>query len=403
MAKTQKMSLSPQRRSVSALAQHFRGTLQRCARAVERLRASVAASRSVPPRGAGAASRRPFLEVQYHPHNIRKGVRYLFLTRRQVAWILLCSATFLAFVGFSLAVAPTVIGNYLAMGEYEELVRQRLQEGERLKAMVQRMADLETRSDDVRLEMSKIYLAYGFSDDGSLGQGGYPHAPAEVPQSIYAATIRRGNGLHARISEQLGVLEAFLDEVQSFESSHREQVETTPSISPLRGEDFVLTSPFGTRTSPFTKEIDFHAGIDLAAAVGTPIYAPANGVVAFAGRYPLRRSVGWWRYGNLVALRNGERFITLFGHCDEIKVRSGQKVRQGDVLATVGNTGWSTNPHLHYEVRRLEAESDSEYVPIDPRIYILDHRWRDEEKLLIRARNSPDSRGFEPLPRVLRR
>ncbi len=387
------MKISFLSEAASAAAQRLRAALGRFSLKRQGTRAGDA-------RGAG---QRPFFEVQYHPHNIRKGVRYLFLTRRQVGWILLGSATYLAFLGFSLTIAPTVIGNYLAMGEYEELVRQRLQEGERLKAMVQRMADLETRSDDVRLEMSKIYLAYGFSDDGSRGKGGYPHVPAEVPQSIYAATIRRGNGLHARISEQLGVLEAFLDEVQDFETSHREQVETTPSISPLRGEDFVLTSPFGTRTSPFTKEIDFHAGIDLAAAVGTPIYAPANGVVAFAGRYPLRRSVGWWRYGNLVALRNGEGFITLFGHCDEIKVRSGQKVRQGDVLATVGNTGWSTNPHLHYEVRRLESESDSEFVPIDPRIYILDHRWRDEEKLLIRARNSPDSRGFEPLPRVLRR
>ena len=351
--------------------------------------------------GRSSATQRPFLEVQYHPHNIRKGVRYLFLSRWQVAWIVLGSVAYLAYVAFSIAIAPTVIGNYLAMAEYEDLVRQRSREGERLNSMVLRMAELEQHSDDVRIEMSKIYLAYGFSDDGSKGKGGYPHQPKKVPQSIYAATIRRGNGLHARISEQLGVLSAFLDEVQSFERSHREQVETTPSISPLRGEDFVLTSPFGTRTSPFTKEIDFHAGIDLAAAVGTPIYAPASGVVAFAGRYPLRQSVGWWRYGNLVALRNGDRFITLFGHCDEIKVRNGQAVRQGDVIATVGSTGWSTNPHLHYEVRRLQV--NGELIPIDPRIYILDHRWRNEERLLVRARKAPDSRGFEPLPRILRR
>ncbi len=390
------MPLSLPKKTLSALS-------QRLGDAVRRLAAW--SRRTLPLVGGGSdrftMDQRPFLEIQYHPHNIRRGVRYLFLTRRQFAGILLGSATYLAFLGFSLTIAPTVIGNYLAMEENEELVRQRSREGERLKTMVQQMADLEARSDDVRLEMSKIYLAYGFSDDGSLGKGGYPHTPADVPQSIYAATIRRGNGLHARISEQLGVLDAFLEEVRSFEESNREQVETTPSISPLRGENFVLTSPFGTRTSPFTKEIDFHAGIDLAAAVGTPIHAPASGVVAFAGRYPLRQSVGWWRYGNLVALRNGDRFITLFGHCDEIKVRSGQKVRQGDVLATVGNTGWSTNPHLHYEVRRFEPDRD--FIPIDPRIYILDHRWRDEERLLIRARNSPDSRGFEPLPRVLRR
>ncbi len=382
------MRLPFRKETTSALAGRLRATLERFAR----------------PGGAQgrrAADRRPYLEIQYHSNNIRRGVRYLFLTRRQVAWILLGTVAYLAFVGCSITIAPAVISNYLAMGEYQELVAQRLQEGERLKAMVQHMAELAERGDKVRLEMSKIYLAYGFSDDGSLGKGGYPHQPAKVPPSIYAANIRRGNGLHARVNEQLGVLEALLNEVQSFESSHREQVANTPSTSPLRGGEFVLTSPFGTRTSPFTKEVDFHAGIDLAAAVGTPIYAPANGVVAFAGRYPLRRSVGWWRYGNLVALRNGERFITLFGHCDEIMVRSGQKVRQGDIIATVGNTGWSTNPHLHYEVRRIEQ--DREYVPIDPRIYILDHRWRDEEKLLVRARRSPDARSFEPLPRVLRR
>ncbi len=345
--------------------------------------------------------RRPYYEFQYHPSDIRKGVRYLFFTRRQGLWLVLGAAVWLLFVASSLRVAPTVIGNFLAAREYETLLEERALEGDKLKRMAQRLAELERGSDEVRLEMSKIYLAYGFSEDGSYGKGGYPHEPAGVPSSIYAATIRRGNGLVARISEQLGVLEAFLTEVQNFEEAHRDQVRTTPSISPLDSQEFVLTSPFGKRTSPFTKEIDFHAGIDLAAALGTPIYAPADGVVAFAGRYPLRRSVSWWRYGNLVALRNGDRFIALFGHCDEIKVKSGQRVRQGDVIATVGNTGWSTNPHLHYEVRRLGDEG--EFKPVDPRIYILDHRWRDEERFLIRARQSPDARSYEPLPRVIRR
>ena len=139
----------------------------------------------------------------------------------------------------------------------------------------------------------------------------------------------------------------------------------------------------------------------MAAPSGTPITAPADGVVVFAGRYPLRQSVSWWRYGNMVALRNGDRFITLFGHCDEINVRSGQKVKQGDIIATVGNTGWSTSPHLHYEIRRRSEDGD--YEPVDPRIYILDHQWRDEEQLLVRARMAPDARNFEPLPRIIGR
>ncbi len=197
------------------------------------------------------------------------------------------------------------------------------------------------------------------------------------------------------------MLGSFIDEIHGFETAHADQVRTTPSLSPLRRDEFVLTSPFGTRRSPFTKQVDFHPGIDLAAATGTPIHAPADGSVVYAGRYPVRQSVSWWRYGNLIALRHGDRFITLFGHCDSIGVRVGQKVRQGEVIGTVGNTGWSTSPHLHYEVRKLRQ--DGEFEPVDPRVYILDHRWRDEEQLLVRGRRAPDLRDFEPLPRVIGR
>ncbi|MEE8526470.1 MAG: M23 family metallopeptidase [Thermoanaerobaculia bacterium] len=346
------------------------------------------------------SERRPYYEFQYHSSDIRKGVRYLFLTRRQGMWLVAAAVVWVLFVANAVRTAPAVVGDYFAAREYERLLEERTRAGEDLKQTVQRLAELERVADEVRLEMSKIYLAYGFSEDVALGKGGYPHVPAKVPSSIYAGDIRAGNGLKARMDQQLGVLGAFLTEVQSFEQAHRDQVRTTPSVSPLEGE-FVLTSPFGTRISPFTEKIDFHAGLDLAAAVGAEIRAPADGVVAFAGRYPMRRSIGWWRYGLLVALRNGDRFITLFGHCEKILVTTGQQVEQGDVIATVGNTGWSTNPHLHYEIRRLEEEG--EFKPVDPRIYILDHRWRKEEQFLVRARQSPASDSYEPLPRVIRR
>ncbi|MEM9592672.1 MAG: M23 family metallopeptidase [Acidobacteriota bacterium] len=355
------------------------------------------------PQGETSAER-PVLEIQYHPSDIRKGVRYFFLTPSRLRTVGLVTAAWLLLVVFGLYAAPSVIANALARRSYDAELQERARLGERLHTLVGELEGLDTASDDTRLRMAKIYLAYGFSEDEAHGQGGYPHEPAPVPKSNYAGVIRRANGLHASISEQFGVLDAFLQEVQTFEKDHRGQVRNTPSISPVLSEDFVLTSPYGNRTSPFTKELDFHAGIDLAAPIGTPIYAPADGVVAFAGRYPLRQSVGWWRYGNLVALRHGDRFITLFGHCDEVKVQGGQRVSQGDLIATVGDTGWSTNPHLHYEVRRLIDEGGSKvFKPVDPRIYILNHRWRDEETVLIRARSAPSARGFEPLPRRMQR
>jgi murein DD-endopeptidase MepM/ murein hydrolase activator NlpD len=178
-------------------------------------------------------------------------------------------------------------------------------------------------------------------------------------------------------------LEQQLDLLARYEAANASIVRHTPSILPVPSDQFVLTSPFGMRTSPFTRQADFHKGLDLSAPTGTPIFAAADGVVSFAGRYPLRESVAWWRFGN--------------GHCDTIKVRRGQQVRQGETIATVGSTGWSTNSHLHYEVRS-DLQQPGNYVAIDPRIYILNYQWNNEASLLMRSRTSKEYRNFDPLP-----
>jgi murein DD-endopeptidase MepM/ murein hydrolase activator NlpD len=342
------------------------------------------------------------LEIQIHPGDIRRSVRYFFLTRSQWHYWLMGIVLFLAFIGTGAALAPGVVSNLLSYREFNSLSVKRVNQGKRLKSFLGRLEQIDRQTEDLRLRMSKVYLAYGLTIEESIGQGGFPFKAYGPSASIFSDSVRHGLTLQARIGEQLQVLDTFLKEVQSFEEAHRDQVTSTPSVCPLKGEDFLLTSPFGTRRSPFTKAIDFHAGIDLAAPTGTPIYAPADGLVVFAGRYPLRYSVSWWRYGNLVAVRHGDRFVSLFGHCDEVKVRRGQRVEQGELLAEVGNTGWSTSPHLHYEIRRRASE-DGDFKPVDPRIYILDHRWRDEERLLVRARRAPEPKDYEPLPRVIRR
>jgi len=344
----------------------------------------------------------PLFELQYHSGDIKRGVKYIFLAKKHVYWGGSILIFWLALLVVGGIVAPAAVSNAVAARRYQSRVELRTALGVRMQELVRGLSELEQRSEATRTEMTKIYVAYGFDHGRSIGQGGYPTAPEPVPESIYASSITLGNGLLARIDEQLKVLDVFMREVQAFEHAHQEQVLSTPSISPLRDTDFVLTSPFGNRRSPFTKEIDFHNGIDLAATAGTPIHAPADGVVTFAGRVPARTNISFWRYGNLVALRHGDRFVTLFAHCREVRVKAKQRVKQGDVLATVGNTGWSTSPHLHYEVRRFDPVSKRE-IPRDPRIYILDHRWRDEEQILIRARSAPDLRAYEPLPRIILR
>jgi murein DD-endopeptidase MepM/ murein hydrolase activator NlpD len=101
---------------------------------------------------------------------------------------------------------------------------------------------------------------------------------------------------------------------------------------------------FGWRKDPRNGERRFHRGIDIVADRGTPILAPADGLVARASRAP--------DYGKMIDLSHGYGYVTRYGHLSEILVRPGQSVRRGDVIGRVGSTGRSTGPHLHYEVIR---------------------------------------------------
>jgi murein DD-endopeptidase MepM/ murein hydrolase activator NlpD len=128
----------------------------------------------------------------------------------------------------------------------------------------------------------------------------------------------------------------------------------TPSLRPAQGW---VSSDFGYRIWPFTGRRELHKGLDIAAREGTPIIAPANGVVTFAGPK--------WLIGNLITLDHGYGITTRYGHTKEILKKKGERVKRGEVIATVGNTGRSTGPHLHYEVR-LNG------LPVDPNQYIFD-------------------------------
>ncbi len=116
-----------------------------------------------------------------------------------------------------------------------------------------------------------------------------------------------------------------------------------------------ITSGFGWRIHPIKGERRFHTGIDFGAAMGTPIYAIANGKVEFAGQRG--------GYGNAVIVNHGGGKSTLYGHASKIYVREGQQVTRGQMVAAVGSTGMSTAPHLHFEIRVNDK-------PINPRPYL---------------------------------
>jgi murein DD-endopeptidase MepM/ murein hydrolase activator NlpD len=115
-----------------------------------------------------------------------------------------------------------------------------------------------------------------------------------------------------------------------------------PSAEPVHGTNF--TSGYGVRSDPFRGRAAMHAGIDLAGAIGTPIYATADGVVG-------RSEWNSGGYGNLVEIDHGHGIQTRYGHLSKSMVAAGQKVKRGDLIALMGSTGRSTGSHLHYEVR----------------------------------------------------
>ena len=135
---------------------------------------------------------------------------------------------------------------------------------------------------------------------------------------------------------------------------HNGYSRSVPLIRPVKFG--LLTSHFGYRVSPFTGNTQMHKGIDIADDLGTPIRATGTGRVSFIGRKG--------GYGRAVMIDHGYHIDTLYGHVQNILVRKGQIVKRGQIIATIGNTGRSTGPHLHYEVHYKKRA-------VDPSRYIL--------------------------------
>jgi murein DD-endopeptidase MepM/ murein hydrolase activator NlpD len=139
--------------------------------------------------------------------------------------------------------------------------------------------------------------------------------------------------------------------VAQLEDKHQ-RLASSPAIWPAQGW---LTSRFGTRISPFTGKRQFHAGIDIAGATGTPVIATATGRIVFAG--------GKGPLGNTVIIDHGHGIRTFYGHNAKLLVKRGQEVERGTQIAALGNTGRSTGPHLHYTVEvRGKAVNPLDYI-----------------------------------------
>jgi murein DD-endopeptidase MepM/ murein hydrolase activator NlpD len=187
-----------------------------------------------------------------------------------------------------------------------------------------------------------------------------------VPEDLDAGLplMEKHNSLMRDMHEQIDVLNrASIHQQNEFESllksleDQQNLLASTPAIRPIsRGEKSWVTSSFGFRQSPFTGHREFHQGYDISAREGTPVLATADGVVIFTGRKGL--------LGKTIIIDHGHGMVTRYGHCQKFLKKRGEKVKRWEPIALVGNTGRSTGPHVHYEVR-LNG------IPVNPTKYIL--------------------------------
>ena len=189
---------------------------------------------------------------------------------------------------------------------------------------------------------------------GIGGENPEPFNPLEGELSFQDQTIISSmNRSLDRLKTDVNIQERSFQELVEYLEDQKSLLASTPSIWPVKGW---LTSTFGYRSSPFTGRREMHKGLDIATRSGTPIIAPADGLVVFAGREG--------GFGNMVILDHGYGITTRYGHSSSIDAKLGQKIKRGDVIARIGSTGRSTGPHVHYEVA-------VNGVSVNPSRYIL--------------------------------
>jgi len=232
------------------------------------------------------------------------------------------------------------------------------------KSQIQFFSD---RIEDLEKELSKMKdfdrkiriianLEKGQDTTPIMGIGG--SSPSDIREKLKRENDENGliqqmRGDIERLKSEAMSREESLSELEKLLQSKKEMLAHTPSIWPTVGW---VTSDFGFRINPFTGLTQMHEGIDISNRVGTPVIAPANGIISDIGN-----DVG---FGKILVISHGFGMTTRYAHLNKILVKVGQKVNRGEKIAEIGMSGKTTGSHLHYEVRVTG-------VPANPMRYIL--------------------------------
>jgi murein DD-endopeptidase MepM/ murein hydrolase activator NlpD len=208
---------------------------------------------------------------------------------------------------------------------------------------------------------------------GKIGQGGGGISPQFISgpfssPSLERQTLPAGPDLiqPLKLSHQnINQLDKDLEEIIKSIEKKRHALEHTPYISPVDPQKSWISCGYGMRISPFTGKKQFHSGIDIAGWRGTPIMAPAEGRINFAGR--------WGSMGITIKIKHNSMYTTTYGHLLKAEVTKGQHVKRGEIIGYMGNSGRSTGYHLHYEIKKDGKR-------LDPFSYMAD--WAENQSVL---------------------
>ena len=246
--------------------------------------------------------------------------------------------------------------------------------------MDKKLQQVQIVLDDIRQRDENIYRVIFQADSiptsirkaGFGGMDRYKHLENLENEKLVKNTAQKLDG----IMKELYVQSKSFDKIVDLTKRKEEMLRSTPAIQPLSNKDLRRTaSGYGWRIDPIYKVKRFHEGMDFSAPIGTEIYATGEGVV--------KRTVkSHGGYGNHIEIDHGFGYSTVYAHMHEFNVERGDTVKRGDVIGFVGNSGKSTAPHLHYEVRVKNR-------PVDPaHYYFQDLSPEQYEEMIHIANNS---------------
>jgi murein DD-endopeptidase MepM/ murein hydrolase activator NlpD len=285
-------------------------------------------------------------------------VRTFVVRERSLKWALAAAGAIA--LGLSLLVIDYARSR-VRVGELAQLRAEAAAQRVRAAQVAQNLVELENGMSRLRKFEARLRTAFDldrdyYSQESLLGIGGGETSLADMVSGLDVRQVDLAAQIDRDLERMKGRVEAQeegFSELVGFLEDRRSLFASTPSIAPVRGW---VTSGFRRRNDPFTQNMVWHRGLDISTAMGAPVVAPADGVVTYVGRKV--------DFGNILSLDHGYGYLTRYGHNSKILVRAGQRVRRGQVIAFVGNTGKSTGPHLHYEVLRHG-------VPANPTDYII--------------------------------